>query len=114
MKKPKPTDKERVQHMILVASKIMRYTTYMTFESFRSSDLVADAVVKNFEIIGEAAYHITDTLKDKYPNIPWKQIQGLRHILVHDYYKINYEIVWNTLEKNLQTLKTALERIIKP
>jgi uncharacterized protein with HEPN domain len=109
----KPTDIERVGHMIESIKKIFAYTEHMGFEAFYNSNLVQDAVVKNFEVIGEAAYHISPELKDKYDNIHWRKIQGLRHILVHDYYKINPEILWNTKDEHLHELLVDLEDIVK-
>jgi len=69
--------------------------------------------VKNFEVIVEAAYHLSFELKEKYVNIDWSRIQGLRHVLVHDYYKINPEILWNTKDDQLYNLLIDLETVIK-
>ena len=109
----KPTDLERVDHMIESINKIFSYTEDLGYEEFHNSGLVQDAVVKNFEVIGEAAYHITSELKEKYSNIEWKRIQGLRHVLVHDYYKVNPEILWNTKDEHLQDLLVDLEGLIE-
>ncbi len=73
--------------------------------------MVQDAVIKNFEILGEAAYHISDELKEKYDTIEWKKIEGLRHVLVHDYYQINPEILWNTKDEHLLGLLSDLEHL---
>lgn len=109
----KPTDLERVQHMIESINKIFSYTEDLGYDEFYNSELVQDAVVKNFEVIGEAAYQITSELKDNYDNIEWKKIQGLRHVLVHDYYKVNPEILWNTKDEHLHALLIDLEGIIE-
>ena len=109
----KPTDLERVDHMIESINKIFSYTEDLGYEEFHKNGLVQDAVVKNFEVIGEAAYHITSELKDKYSNIEWKKIQGLRHVLVHDYYKVNPEILWNTKDEHLHDLLVDLEELIE-
>ncbi len=109
----KPTDIERVDHMIESINKIFSYTKDLGYEEFHDNELVQDAVVKNFEVIGEAAYHINSELKDKHNNIEWKKIQGLRHVLVHDYYKVNPEILWNTKDKHLQDLLVDLEKLIE-
>ena len=85
----------------------------MNYEQFFRSDLVQDAVIKNFEVIGEAAYQLSRSLKDKYNYVEWFKIQGLRHILVHDYYRVNPEILWNTREKDLESLTEQLEDILK-
>lgn len=108
----KPTDLERVDHMIEAINKIFSYTEELSYEEFLKNELIQDAVVKNFEVIGEAAYHITSDLKDKYDNIEWSKIQGLRHVLVHDYYKINPEILWNTKDEHLYNLLVDLEELM--
>ncbi|NJK84450.1 MAG: DUF86 domain-containing protein [Saprospiraceae bacterium] len=82
--------------MIRGVNKIFLYTEGLGYEEFLENELVQDAVIKNFEVIGEAAYHITFELKEKYNQIEWFKIQGLRHFLVHDYYRISPEILWNT------------------
>ena len=107
----KPTDLERVEHMIECINKIFNYTKDIDYDEFYSSELIQDAVIKNFEVIGEAAYHITSELKENYNNIEWKKIQGLRHVLVHDYYKVNPEILWNTKNEHLHELLIDLEKL---
>lgn len=108
----KPTDLERVEHMIKSINKIFSYTKDFSYDDFLNNELVQDAVVKNFEVLGEAAYQITTALKDKYDSIEWKQIQGLRHVLVHDYYMVNPEILWNTKDEHLPDLLIALEDLL--
>ncbi|MCB9346062.1 MAG: DUF86 domain-containing protein [Lewinellaceae bacterium] len=67
---------------------------------------------KNFEIIGEAAYHLTDEIKGANPKVEWKKIMAFRHILVHDYYKINLEIVWKARENKIDGLRNQLIEIL--
>ncbi len=109
----KPTDLERLEHMANSIKKIFSYTEDLDYEGFHSNELIQDAVIKNFEVIGEAAYHITAELKEKHTHVEWKKIQGLRHILVHDYYKVNPEILWNTKDKYLHDLSLDIEAIIE-
>ena len=63
-------------------------------------------------IIGEAVRAIDPAERSKYPSVPWRQIAGMRNILVHDYFRINQEIVWETVEKHLPALKTEVEQIL--
>ncbi|MCS7065267.1 MAG: DUF86 domain-containing protein [Fimbriimonadales bacterium] len=72
-----------LQDMLECASKVVRYTQQMTQEEFFASDLVHDAVLRNLEILGEAAKHIPDEVRNKYPQIDWRGIAGLRDILAH-------------------------------
>jgi len=99
--------------MIESINKIFSYTKNFNYDKFYTNSLVQDAVIKNFEVVGEAAYHITSELKDEYDNIEWKKIQGLRHVLVHDYYKVNPKILWNTKDEELHDLLTDLEKLIE-
>jgi len=68
------------------------------------------AVVRNIEIIGEATKRLPEDLKDREPGIPWKSIAGMRDVVVHDYFEIDDEIVWNVVEKELPRLREAIER----
>lgn len=70
----KPTDLERIQHMIDSIKRIFSYTENLTYQKFLKNELVQDAVIKNFEVLGEAAYHVTTELKDRYGNIEWSKI----------------------------------------
>lgn len=109
----KPTDLERIGHMIKSINKIFSYTEHLAYADFFNNELVQDAVIKNFEVIGEAAYQITQELKSEYDEIEWKRIQGLRHVLVHDYYMVNPEILWNTKVEDLPDLLIDLEQVYK-
>ncbi|MCO6478823.1 MAG: DUF86 domain-containing protein [Phaeodactylibacter sp.] len=109
----KPTDLERVNHMIEAIEKIFKYTDELSYKEFLENELIQDAVMKNFEVIGEAAYHISKELKEKYNKIEWKGIEGLRHVLVHDYYRVNPEILWNTKEEDLCDLQIDLEGLVE-
>ena len=80
--------------------------------AFDSSDLVQVWMVHHLMIIGEAVRGVDLAVRARYPAVPWRQIAGMRDILVHDYFRINREIVWETVEKHLPTLKTEVERIL--
>ena len=108
----KPVNKERLAHIIEAIDRIFRFTDDMTFETFLENEMAQFAIIKNLEIIGEAAYQIDKALKDSYPAIEWRKIMAFRHILVHDYYKINMEIVWNAKQKKLMDLKIQVEAIL--
>lgn len=108
----KPVNKERLEHIIEAIDRIFRFTDKMTFESFTKNEMAQFAIIKNFEIIGEAAYQIDNELKESNPEIEWRKIAAFRHILVHDYYKINMEIVWNAKQNKLEDLKLQIEEIL--
>lgn len=69
------------------------------FDTFKNDDMVSSAVIRKFEIIGEAVKHIPDEIRMKYPDVPWKEIAGFRDKLIHFYFGIKYDMVWNTIKK---------------
>ena len=99
--------------MLQSAQKIKQYTKGFDYKEFLTDDKTIDAVVRNFEIIGEAANRIDPDFRDQNPVIEWKRIRGFRNRIVHDYFGIDYEIVWNIIETYLDELTNNLETIIK-
>lgn len=91
--------------------KALRYTNGFTYEAFINDDKSIDAVVRNLEIVGEAVRRLPEDFKGKYPDIEWEKIVGLRHRIVHDYFGIDLEIIWQILQKDLPEFKRALEKI---
>ncbi len=92
------------------AQKILDYTKGLTYEEFKSDSMRVDAVIRNFEIIGEAANRLPDQIKDELPNIDWHKIRGFRNRVAHDYMGINYFIVWQIREEFLPELIDILRR----
>lgn len=80
---------------------------------FLETPIIQDAVIRNFEIIGEATKRLSSELKNAYPNVAWKQIAGLRDILIHDYLKVNLNRVWGIIEQDLLQLKQIVEDILQ-
>ncbi len=80
---------------------------------FDSSPLVQVWMVHHLLIIGEAVRGIDPTVRNRYPFVPWRQIAGMRNILVHDYFRINREIVWETVERHLPALKADVQQILQ-
>lgn len=100
-----------LQDMLESASKIITYTDGMDFDAFLSDEKTIDAVVRNFEIIGEAANRIDFDFKLAHPEIEWNRIRGLRNRIVHDYFGIDHQIVWSIIENDLKTLISQLNSI---
>ena len=94
-------------------NKIFKYTDNITFDQFFNDDITKDAVERNFEIIGEAVKNLSDEFKSDYPNIPFKQIAGMRDKLIHNYFGVDYEIIWETIKNNLPVFKKQIDEIIK-
>ena len=93
--------------------KIKVYTKGMSFEMFQNDDKTIDAVIRNFEIIGEAANRIPDEIKDKFTEVNWHRIRGFRNRIVHDYMGVDLEIIWEIIEKNIDELQGQIEEIIR-
>ncbi len=85
----------------------------MSFELFRDDDKTTSAVIRKFEIIGEAIKHIPNDIREQYPEIPWKDIVGMRDRLIHGYFGIDYKIVWEIINVDLKILKTNLCKVIE-
>jgi uncharacterized protein with HEPN domain len=97
-----------IQDIIESAQKILEYTNGLTYDDFKSDSMRVDAVVRNFEIIGEAANRLPEEFKDKIPGIDWHKIRGFRNRVAHDYMGINYFIVWQIKEEFLPEMINIL------
>ena len=91
--------------------KIERYTESMTRESFQNDEKTTDAVVRNFEIIGEAAGRLSEDFINQHSEIEWVKIIGLRNRIVHEYFGVDLQIIWQILINDLPTFKEALKII---
>lgn len=100
-----------LEDILTSAVKILSYTKDYTFNQFIEDDKTMDAVIRNFEIIGEAANHLPDEYRDKYVLVDWHRIRGFRNRIVHDYMGIDYKIVWNIIESFLPLLITQIRSI---
>jgi uncharacterized protein with HEPN domain len=98
--------------MLESAEKIKKYTAELNYDSFILNDLVQDAVARNFEIIGEAANRIDPDFKNQNPHIEWLRITGFRNRIIHEYFGIDYEIMWTIIEENIHELITELNTMI--
>ncbi|MCX6022357.1 MAG: DUF86 domain-containing protein [Chloroflexi bacterium] len=98
--------------MLNAVRKIEDYTAGLRYETAMAVDIVRDGVVFNFIVLGEAANNLPAAVTNQAPQIPWVDIVGLRHRLVHDYYGINYYILWETITDDLEPLASALRRMM--
>lgn len=100
-----------IEDIINSAVKILDYTEHLSYVEFAKDEKTIDAVIRNFEIIGEAANRLPEDYKDKYPDIDWHRIRGFRNRIVHDYFGIDYAIVWEIKESFLPTLVNTLKSL---
>ena len=108
----KPRDKERLLHIIEAIDNIFEFVENKSFATYQSDKILRFAVIKNLEIVGEAAYLLTKDFKQKNSSVEWAEIIGMRHILVHGYYQIKDEIVWATIESELLPLKEKVSALL--
>ncbi|MDJ1168294.1 DUF86 domain-containing protein [Roseofilum sp. BLCC_M154] len=94
-------------------TKIQSYTTQMSQEQLVADERTFDAVIHNLQIIGEASKNIPDDLRNRYNSIDWKKIIGLRNIIVHTYFSVDDEIVWDIIQTKLAPLKSSIETILE-
>ncbi|MCB1149073.1 MAG: DUF86 domain-containing protein [Chlamydiia bacterium] len=103
----------RISDIINAIDKTEKYISGMTFAQFKKHDMTVDAVIRNLEVIGEAANAIPKSVKLKYPEIPWKLMSGMRNILIHEYFGVDVSTVWQTAKKNLPSVKKNLVAILE-
>ncbi|MCX6243166.1 MAG: DUF86 domain-containing protein [Bacteroidetes bacterium] len=94
------------------AEKILQYTEGISFEEFSKDNKTVDAVIRNFEIIGEASNLLPDEIKDKYSEIDWYRIRGFRNRIVHDYFGVDLQIIWKIILEQIPGLITEISTII--
>jgi len=93
--------------------RIEKYSKGFTLEKMKKDSLVVDGVVRNLEIIGEAAKNIPANIKERYSDIEWKKIAGLRDILAHEYFGVDLEVLWDIIEHKIHILKKRVAGILK-
>ena len=85
----------------------------MNFEQFKNDDKTSSAVIRKFEIIGEATKKVPDVIKEKYPQIPWKDIAGMRDKLIHAYSEVDLNLVWKTIHQRLPELNSYVNDLLE-
>lgn len=106
-------DQVYVTHMLECIEKIEDYTGDDEY-AFCQSTLIQDAVIRNLQILAESSQRLSQTLKDNYPQIPWREVSGFRNVLVHDYLGIDLDTIWSVVAVELPTIKKALLQMQKP
>lgn len=105
-------DTIRLRHMLDAAQEAMEFVQGRTRADLNDDRKLVLALVKDIEIIGEAAYQVSEIARDQLQNIPWNDIIGMRHRLVHAYFDINLDILWRTVQEDLPALIAVLEPLL--
>lgn len=104
--------KMRVNDILACIQKIKAYTHGMTYEQFSADSKTFDAVIRNLEIIGEAAGHIPLEIQEKYPELAWLEMRGMRNIMAHEYFGLSLPIIWRAIERDIDPLHRDLTLIL--
>lgn len=112
MKETHTDSKKRLEHIVKAIADIEKYVQNENLKSFCNNDLLNDAVLFNFSVIGEAIIHIECEILEKY-NYPWYKIRAFRNMIAHEYFEIKMDAVWLIIKKNLPELKALIYTILK-
>ena len=102
-----------VNDMIEFSQKVQAYTEGMNQSDFLADSRTYDAVLRNLELIGEAATHIPDAIREAHPQIPWRTIIGARNRIIHGYLGIDSDLIWNIVQEDIPALLPALKQIVE-
>ncbi len=105
-------DKAYLFDIIDSAKLAVQYLSNISYEDFSLNTSIQDAVIRRIEIIGEASNRISKESKSRYNDLPWKEMKGMRNLLIHEYDEIDLKNVWDTVKNNLPSLITAIEEIL--
>lgn len=100
-----------IEDILESINKIEKYTKGLSFEGFEQSNLIIDAVIRNLEVIGEAANKIPESIRKDHSEIPWRKMIDFRNILIHEYFGVDLSIVWIVATQNIIELKPHFENL---
>jgi uncharacterized protein with HEPN domain len=106
-------DRQRLLHILEAIDEIQNYTSNTDIKDFLKNSMMRFACVKQIEIIGEAANYITPDTKSMFNDLEWKQIIGMRHILVHEYFGVDFDLIWQVIINDLPELKEKVLKVIR-
>lgn len=102
-----------LNHIADACKKIISYVEGKDESDFKSDNLTQDGVIRELEIIGEAAKHLSSDFVVEHREVDWPHIQGMRNVIIHEYFQVDYEIVWTTAKTDIPKLLLQIEKIIK-
>ena len=109
----KKDDSVYLRHIIDALLQIERYTDGVTYEEFLSNSLLQDGVIRQLEVMGEAARNLSEDLRNEYPKIPWRQMISLRNRMIHAYFNVNIQIIWEIIQGDIPNLKQETKHVLE-
>jgi uncharacterized protein with HEPN domain len=101
-----------IKDIISAMKSIEEFVEGLSLDEVKEDDKTSSAVIRKFEIIGEATRHVPEDLKEKYPDIPWKRMAGMRDRLIHAYFGVDYRLVWEAIKIDIPKLRPRLEEVL--
>jgi uncharacterized protein with HEPN domain len=105
-------DRTYLLHILEAIEKIEGYIAPVDFDDFTDNNMMIDAVVRELEIMGEAARNLSQSFQDKHFEIPWYKIKAMRNVLIHEYFGVNLKVVWDTCKNDVPALKIFIEKVL--
>ncbi len=102
-----------IRDILISIQDVEEFITGITFEDFLKDKKTIKAVIRSLEVLGEASKKIPDEVRNRYPRIPWKRMAGMRDKLIHEYFGVDLEIVWNVAKKELPPVKSSIEKLVR-
>ena len=103
--------KFRLDDIVEALDRIFDYVQGMDYDSWSKDRKTIDAVVRNLEIIGEAAANVPENIQEQFAEVPWYQMKGMRNILIHEYFGLDDEVIWKTIQDDLPFLKDTIRKL---
>lgn len=103
----------RIRDILDAIDEIQGFTEGMTLEDFQADPRTVKAVLYNMAIIGEAARNLPSDVEELYPEIPWVDVRGIRNVVIHEYFQVNLEIIWQTIQEDLVPLASSLSKLLE-
>ena len=99
--------------MLAAMDNVREYATGVGLDDVKQNKMLRHALAYNVQIVGEAAYHLSKEFKSQHPETEWRYIEGMRHVLVHDYYQVDVEELWNVAQNDIPALYSQIESYLK-
>jgi uncharacterized protein with HEPN domain len=104
---------QRVEDILAAIADIQAWTLEKTQEDLDADPMLLRAVLYSFMIIGEASSHVPENIQDKYTDLPWRLMKDMRNVMTHEYFQIDSQILWRTIQKNLPTVRSQIEALLQ-